>query len=57
MPAQESYAPLSAHIINSCIQLKCDKEVTKFKVKVNVLENFTKAVPEDAKKTIDIGPK
>lgn len=37
VPAKESYAPLSAYIINSCKQMNCNDDVTKFKVKLDFL--------------------
>lgn len=48
VPAIESYAPLSAYIINSCKQLNCSDDVTKFKVKLdglNVLGEATVTIP------------
>ena len=37
LPAEESYAPLSTHIINSCKRLNCSKDATRFKVKLDRL--------------------
>lgn len=38
VPAEESYAPMAAFIINSCKKNHCDKEVEKFKIKLGILE-------------------
>lgn len=35
LPAVESYAPLSTHIINQCRRLNCSNDVTRFKVKLD----------------------
>lgn len=35
VPSVESYAPLSAYIINACEQLNCSADVTRFKVQVD----------------------
>jgi hypothetical protein len=40
VPAEESYAPMVAHIINSCKARGCDKEITKFKVKIDSMEKI-----------------
>lgn len=37
LPAEESYAPLSSYAINTCAKVKCDAEVSKFKVKADWL--------------------
>lgn len=42
LPAEESYAPLMADTINMCKKNQCDKEVEKFKVKLNVLNLLEK---------------
>lgn len=33
LPAQESYAPLSTYIINSCAKANCNDQVDQFKVR------------------------
>lgn len=38
LPSEESYSPLSAHIINSCKAMHCSDEVGKFKVKLDKLQ-------------------
>lgn len=35
VPAVESFAPIQAHMINTCQQMKCDPELEKFKVKID----------------------
>lgn len=35
LPAEESYAPLSVDLINLCKMSNCNKDVTKFKVKMD----------------------
>ncbi len=40
MPAEESYAPLAAWIINSCAKEKCSAAVDRFKVKLDFLEKI-----------------
>jgi hypothetical protein len=42
VPAEESYAPLAAHIINSCKRSNCNKQINKFKVKIDELESVEK---------------
>lgn len=37
LPAEESYAPLSAYIINQCKKSNCNAQVDAFKVKLGVL--------------------
>lgn len=39
LPAQESYAPLSAYVINSCKKMNCEKEITPFRIKLGVLKS------------------
>lgn len=39
VPAQESYAPLSSYLINSCEKMNCDKDVQRFKVKLDSLSS------------------
>lgn len=38
LPAEESYAPLAAYIINSCKKANCSKDTQKFKEKLDSLE-------------------
>ena len=45
VPAKESYAPLVEYIINSCAKLKCDKDVTRFKVKIDTVNPLAKERP------------
>lgn len=40
LPAVESYAPLSTYIINSCKQMNCSDDVTRFKVKLDSLSSI-----------------
>lgn len=42
VPAQESYAPLSSYIINSCKKMNCSDDVTRFKIKVDTLNSAVK---------------
>lgn len=42
LPAEESYGPLSVSLINLCKKTKCNEEVTRFKVKLNVLNLLEK---------------
>jgi hypothetical protein len=44
LPAEESYAPLAAYIINSCHKLKCNAEVDRFLVKLNSLNGLAGAI-------------
>lgn len=37
VPAQESFAPLEAYIINSCKKMGCNNQVDAFKIKLNSL--------------------
>jgi hypothetical protein len=38
LPAKESYAPLATYVINSCKKLRCNDDLTKFKVKLDSLK-------------------
>jgi hypothetical protein len=49
VPAQESYAPLSTWIINSCKKMKCDDQVNRFKVKVDSLDSIGAVIKRGAK--------
>lgn len=40
LPAEESYAPLAAYVINSCKKMGCSHEVTRFKVKLDALSGI-----------------
>jgi hypothetical protein len=44
LPAEESYAPLSAYVINSCKKMNCDDKVTPFKVKLDSLNGIPGAI-------------
>lgn len=44
VPAKESYAPLSAYIINSCKKMNCDSQVDAFKVKLDSLNGISGAM-------------
>lgn len=44
LPAEESYAPLSTYIINSCEKMHCDDQVTRFKVKLDSLNGISGAI-------------
>jgi hypothetical protein len=33
VPSEESYAPMSAYMINACKKMNCNSEITKFRVK------------------------
>ncbi|MFI5342859.1 MAG: hypothetical protein ACHQUC_01425 [Chlamydiales bacterium] len=35
VPAEESYSPISAYMINSCEKSKCDPNLMKFKIKID----------------------
>jgi hypothetical protein len=37
LPAEESYSPLAAYIINACKKMNCSDQVTRFKVKLDAL--------------------
>lgn len=37
MPAKESYAPMSAYMINACKEINCSSQVTAFKVRARSL--------------------
>lgn len=37
LPAKESYAPLSAYLINSCKQANCNDQIDRFKIKLDLL--------------------
>ncbi len=39
VPAEESYAPISTYIINSCKKMNCEESVDRFKVKLDALVN------------------
>lgn len=39
VPAVESYAPITAYMINSCKSLNCSDDVTKFKVKIDEVKD------------------
>lgn len=41
LPAKESYAPLSAFIINACEKMNCSDDVARFKVKVDSLNGIS----------------
>lgn len=40
LPAEESYAPLSTYIINSCKKMNCNDEIDKFKIKLDSLNGL-----------------
>lgn len=42
MPAEESYGPMAAYAINACRKMHCDKDVEKFKVKLESLKATTR---------------
>ncbi|RYG93861.1 MAG: hypothetical protein EON58_17485 [Alphaproteobacteria bacterium] len=44
LPAEESYAPLAAYIINSCEKMNCNDQVTRFKVKLDSLNGVRGAI-------------
>jgi hypothetical protein len=44
LPAQESYAPLAAYIIDACKKMDCSDDVDKFKVKLDSLNGVTGAI-------------
>jgi hypothetical protein len=44
VPAEESYAPLAAYIINSCKKMNCSEDVTRFKVKLDSLNGIPGAI-------------
>lgn len=44
VPAIESYAPMMTYIINSCQKNHCDKDVERFKVKVDSLRGITDVI-------------
>lgn len=39
VPAEESYAPLSTYIINSCEKTNCSPDIQRFKVKLDSLDD------------------
>ena len=43
LPAEESYGPVSAHMINQCKKLNCSDEVDRFKIKLNVFNLLEKS--------------
>lgn len=43
LPAEESYAPLAAYIINACKKMGCSDEVSRFKIKLDFLDKVQKA--------------
>lgn len=45
VPSIESYAPLTAYIINSCKKMGCDKSVEGFKVKIKSLKGISALAP------------
>ena len=51
VPAEESYAPLATYIINSCKKANCDKDVNRFKIKVESLEKMQQL--DEQRKTQD----
>jgi hypothetical protein len=40
VPAQESYAPIAAYMINSCKKMNCNNDVARFKVKFDSLHSI-----------------
>lgn len=44
MPAEESYAPLAGYIIDSCKKMKCEDQVTGFKIKLDSLNGISGAI-------------
>lgn len=40
LPAEESYAPLSEYIINSCAKLNCNDQVNRFRVRFDELRGI-----------------
>lgn len=44
LPAEESYAPLAAYIIDSCKKMHCSEELEKFRIKLNSLNGVAKAL-------------
>ena len=44
LPAAESYAPLSAYVINSCKKMGCNSQVDAFKVKLDSLNGLVNVV-------------
>lgn len=40
LPAEESYAPLAAYVINSCKKMGCSADVTRFKIKLDSLNGI-----------------
>lgn len=44
VPAVESYAPLAEYVINACKKMKCDKDVERFKLKVDSLNGINDAL-------------
>lgn len=44
IPAQESYAPLSEYMINSCEKMNCNKDVQRFKIKLDSLSEIDKVL-------------
>lgn len=49
VPAVESYAPLSAYIIDACAHMNCNDQVDAFKVKLNSLNGVSDAVSNSLK--------
>lgn len=45
LPAAESYAPLSAYIINACKAMNCNQSVDQFTVKLNSLSAIKSVTP------------
>ena len=43
LPAEESYAPLAAYIINACKKMNCNNQVDAFKVKLDSLNGLKPA--------------
>lgn len=44
LPAQESYAPIAAYMIDSCKKMHCSDELEKFKIKLNSLNGVAPAL-------------
>lgn len=48
LPAVESYAPLSTHIINECQKIKCSAQVDAFKIKLDSLNGISGALSNES---------
>jgi hypothetical protein len=44
LPAEESYAPIAAYMINACKKMNCSKDINRFKVQLGTLKNSRNVV-------------